>query len=69
MNATVIERVPGKLSGAPVVKGTRIPVSAIMDNFNHGATPAEIADLYDGLDVETVERVIEEAGGARPARS
>jgi uncharacterized protein (DUF433 family) len=63
---SVIEVIPGKVSGVPIVKGTRIPVAAIMDNFNYGQTPAEIADLYDGLDVETVEAVIKEAS-AHPA--
>jgi uncharacterized protein (DUF433 family) len=61
MKTNVIETVPGKMSGVPVIKGTRIPVAAIMDNFNAGVSVAEIADLYDGLDVETVEAVIREA--------
>lgn len=67
MKTDVIEVVPGKVSGVPIVKGTRIPVSAIMDNFNAGVSPAEIADLYDGLDVETVKAVIKEARAPRPA--
>ncbi|MBN8902778.1 MAG: DUF433 domain-containing protein [Rhodospirillales bacterium] len=64
---TLIEVVPGKVSGVPIIKGTRIPVSAIMDNFNAGVSPEDIADLYDGLDVETVEAVIREARAPRPA--
>ena len=62
---SVIESISGKVSGVPLVKGTRIPVAAIMDNFNYGCTPAEIADQYDGLDVETVEAVIREASVPR----
>ena len=64
---SVIEIIPGKVSGVPIIKGTRIPVAAVMDNFNAGVKPAEIAELYDGLDAQTVEAVINEAN-ARPAR-
>ena len=64
---SAIEIIPGKVSGVPIIKGTRIPVAAVMDNFNAGVKPAEIAELYDGLDVQTVEAVINEAN-ARPAR-
>ena len=37
------ERTPGKVSGAWCVKGTRIPVQAIIDNAPEGCTAEEIA--------------------------
>ena len=33
-----VESLPGRCSGVPVVKGTRIPVQAIIDNFEGGWT-------------------------------
>jgi uncharacterized protein (DUF433 family) len=36
--STAVERVPGKVSGAWVFKGTRVPVHALFENFEGGAT-------------------------------
>ena len=54
-----VESVPGKLSGAWVLRGTRMPVSAIFENLQAGASIDEIMEWYDGLDREQVRRVIE----------
>jgi uncharacterized protein (DUF433 family) len=42
------------------VKGTRIPVQAILDNAAAGCTPEEIAgpDIFPSLDIETVRRIL-----------
>ncbi|MGI4793810.1 MAG: DUF433 domain-containing protein [Janthinobacterium lividum] len=55
---SVVEIISGKVSGAPVVKGTRLPVATIVDNFNAGVSEPEIADLFD-VPVGTVRTVIE----------
>ncbi|HYL73738.1 MAG TPA: DUF433 domain-containing protein [Bryobacteraceae bacterium] len=34
-------------SGAPVLCGTRMPVNAIIDNFDYGLTVAEISEQFD----------------------
>ena len=53
------ERIPGKVSGAWLVKGTRIPVQAVLDNADDGYSAQEIADIiYDGLPVDRARRVI-----------
>jgi uncharacterized protein (DUF433 family) len=49
----------GKVSGAWVLKGTRMPVSAIFENLEAGASLDEIMQWYDGLDREQVRAVIE----------
>ena len=54
-----VESVPGKVSGAWVLKGTRMPVSAIFDNLEAGATLDNIMEWYDGLNREQVKTVIE----------
>ena len=54
-----VESVPGKVSGAWVLKGTRMPVSAIFENLEAGATLDNIMEWYDGLNREQVKTVIE----------
>jgi uncharacterized protein (DUF433 family) len=53
------ERTPGKVSGAWVVKGTRGPVQAVVDNAGDGYTPEQIAgEIFEGLPLERVRSVI-----------
>jgi uncharacterized protein (DUF433 family) len=35
------------LSGAPVLRGTRMPASAIVDNFDYGVSVAVIAEQFE----------------------
>jgi len=56
---SAVESVPGKVSGAWVLKGTRMPVSAIFENLEAGANIDNILEWYDGLDREQVRAVIE----------
>lgn len=53
-----VESVPGKLSGAWVFRGTRIPVSAVFENLEDGLTVDELVALYDGLTREEVKAVL-----------
>jgi uncharacterized protein (DUF433 family) len=54
-----VESVPGKLSGARALKGTRMPVSAIFENLEAGANIDDIMQWYDGLNREQLKAVIE----------
>jgi uncharacterized protein (DUF433 family) len=54
-----VESVPGKVSGAWVLKGTRMPVSAIFENIAAGASIDDLMEWFDGLDREQVKTVIE----------
>jgi uncharacterized protein (DUF433 family) len=54
----VVESVPGKMSGAWVLKGTRMPVSAIFENIEAGASIDDIMEWFDGLDRDQVKAVI-----------
>jgi len=54
-----VERVPGKMSGAWVLRDTRMPVSAIFDNLEAGASLDDIMEWFDGLDRSQVKAVIE----------
>ena len=55
----VVESVPGKLSGAWVFRGTRMPVAAIFENLEDGMSIDELVRLYDGLTREQVQAVLE----------
>lgn len=54
-----VESIPGKVSGAWVLKGTRMPVSVIFENLKAGANLDEIMEWFEGLDREQVVAVIE----------
>ena len=54
-----VESVPGKVSGAWVLKNTRMPVSAIFENIAAGASIDDLMEWFDGLDREQVKLVIE----------
>ena len=41
---SAVESVPGKVSGAWVLKGTRMPVSAIFENLEAGMSIEEVAE-------------------------
>lgn len=53
-----VEWIPGKVSGAWLVRGTRLPVRAILENAED-LSPEEIAnDLFEGVTPEVVRRII-----------
>jgi len=54
-----VESIPGKVSGAWVLKGTRMPVAAIFENIASGASIDEIMEWFDGLDRRQVQAVVE----------
>ena len=41
-----VESIPGKVSGAWVFKGTRMPVSIVFENLEAGASIEEIMDWF-----------------------
>jgi uncharacterized protein (DUF433 family) len=43
----LVEFKPRVQSGAAVLRGTRMPVSAIVDNFDYGVSAAEIAEQFE----------------------
>lgn len=44
--------------GKPCIRGTRIPVSVILDNLAEGWTPEEIAAEYPPLTIEDIQSAI-----------
>ena len=63
-----VESKPDVMSGAFVVRGTRVPAQAVIDNADDGYTAEQIAsEIYHGLPVEPTRRVIEFARKAELA--
>ena len=54
-----VESVPGKVSGAWVFRGTRMPVATVFAGLEEGMTIKELVETYDGLTREHVEAVLE----------
>jgi uncharacterized protein (DUF433 family) len=65
-DCALVEVKPGVQSGAPVLRGTRMPVSAIVDNFEYGVSPAEIAEQFE-IPVDRVDAVLTYAKSHRIA--
>jgi uncharacterized protein (DUF433 family) len=42
-----VESVPGKVSGAWVFRGTRMPVQTVFDNLEAGMSLSEINEVFD----------------------
>ncbi len=57
----LLERInvaPKVCHGQPVIAGTRIMVSVVLDNLAEGATPEKIVTLYDGLTLDDVRAAV-----------
>jgi uncharacterized protein (DUF433 family) len=57
-----VERIAGKVSGAWLFKGTRVPVAALFENLEDGATVDDFLEWFPGVAREQVEAVLEHAG-------
>jgi uncharacterized protein (DUF433 family) len=47
-----VESVPGKVSGAWVFRGTRMPVQTVFDNLEAGMSVKEITEVFDVTEEE-----------------
>jgi uncharacterized protein (DUF433 family) len=65
MQCELIEQVPGKVSGRPIVRGTRIMPDAIVDSFDLGETIDELREGFPSLSLAQIERLIEFAHAQR----
>jgi uncharacterized protein (DUF433 family) len=64
-----VESVPDRLSGAWVLKGTRVPAQAIIDNAEDGYTAEQIAkEIFDNLPLVRVRGVLRFAKRASASR-
>jgi len=59
-----VERVAGKVSGSWLFTGTRVPVTALFENLEDGATVDEFLEWFPGVKREQVEAVLEFAASS-----
>jgi uncharacterized protein (DUF433 family) len=63
----LVEVIPGKVSGAPLLRNTRLPVEAITGNYDafleEGLSPdqaiAETLDCYPGAGLENIKAILD----------
>ena len=58
MACELIEQVPGKVSGRPVVRGTRIMPDPIVNSYDLGDSIDEIHEGFPTLSVAQIKRLI-----------
>ena len=61
---SAVESIPGKVSGAWVLRDTRMPVATIFENIEAGANIDDIMEWFDGLDRDQAKAVIELAASS-----
>jgi uncharacterized protein (DUF433 family) len=59
MACELIEQVPGKVSGRPIVRGTRILPDAILNSYELGDSIEEIHEGFPALSIAQIQRLIE----------
>jgi uncharacterized protein (DUF433 family) len=65
MACELIESVPGKVSGRPIVRGTRILPDAIVGSYDLGETIDELREGFPSLSISQIKRLIEFAHAQR----
>lgn len=58
-----VERIAGKVSGSWLFTGTRVPVTALFENLEDGATVDEFLEWFPGMKREQVNAVLDFAAG------
>ena len=54
-----VERDPAKVSGALVFKNTRVPIRALFENIEGGATVSDFLEWFPGVERAQVEAILE----------
>ncbi|MGH8132130.1 MAG: DUF433 domain-containing protein [Steroidobacteraceae bacterium] len=57
---SAVESIPGKVSGAWVFRGTRMPVATVFENLQDGMSIAELKEQFDVTD-EQIQAVLKVA--------
>jgi len=58
-SCTAVERSPERVSGAWLFRGTRVPVTALFQNLEDGATLDEFLEWFPGVTRERALAVLE----------
>lgn len=64
----LVERIPGKVSGRPIVRGTRILADTIVEDAELGSPLEEIHENYPDLSLSNIRQLITFAHSHRVQR-
>ena len=56
-----VERHPDRVSGAWVFRGTRVPIAALFENLEDGASASQFVDWFPGVTLQQVRAVLDHA--------
>lgn len=56
---SAVERSPAKVSGSWLFTGTRVPVAALFQNLEEGASVGDFLEWFPGVSRSQVEAVLE----------
>ena len=59
-----VERSPGRVSGAWVFGGTRVPVRALFENLEDGASVDDFLEWFPGVARAQIEAVLDHASAS-----
>jgi uncharacterized protein (DUF433 family) len=57
----VVEQDPAVVSGAWVFRGSRVPVAALFENLEDGASVQQFVEWFPGVTLEQAREVLEHA--------
>lgn len=60
-SCSAVERDPDRVSGAWVFRGTRVPVAALFENLEDGASVQDFVQWFPGVSLEQARAVLEHA--------
>ena len=66
-SCAAVESDPRRVSGAWVFCGTRVPVAALFENLEDGASIQEFVQWFPGVSLEQVRAVLEHAARSSAA--
>ncbi len=62
-----VERDPGRVGGAWVFRGTRVPVAALFENLEDGVSVDQFPELFPGVTLQQARAVLEHAARSSSA--
>jgi uncharacterized protein (DUF433 family) len=66
-SCSAVEQDPSRVSGAWVFRGTRVPVAALFENLEDGASVQDFVQWFPGVSLEQVRAVLEHAARSSAA--
>jgi uncharacterized protein (DUF433 family) len=66
-SCSAVERDPSRVCGAWVFHGTRVPVAALFENLEDGASIQDFVQWFPGVSLEQVRAVLEHAARSSAA--